>query len=194
MSYNPNIHQRRSIRLKDYDYSQEGAYFITLCCANRACLFGEIKGNKMILNEYGEIAYHEWARTSELRKNVELDVFVIMPNHLHGIIILNATPRRGELHSPYLDPTHSDSNELHPGDIRGVFDTPLRSPSNNIGAIVRGYKSSVTKQLNALNIGYVVWQRNYHEHIIRNTRSYQYISEYIINNPKQWSDDKFYKH
>lgn len=171
MHYNPGLYNRRSIRLKDYDYSGEGAYFITIYCANKACFFGKIAGNEMVLNEYGTIAYHEWIRTSELRKNVELDVFVIMPNHLHGIILLNTTTRRGELHSPNLDVTNidpnklhsphldtneSNTNKLHPHDmdssnIKGVFDTPLRSPSNNIGAIVRGYKSSVTKQLNVLN-------------------------------------------
>ncbi|HUH46714.1 MAG TPA: transposase [Arenibacter sp.] len=217
MPYNPNKHHRRSIRLKDYDYSLEGAYFITICCANRTCLFGKIQDNEMILNEYGTIAYHEWTNTSKLRKNVELDVFVIMPNHLHGIIILNTIPGRGELHSPknklhspenkWHSPNrdqdenknklHSPENKLHSPNrnlpnIGGVFDTPLRSPSNNIGAIIRGYKSSVTKQLNALNIGCAVWQRNYYEHIIRNEQSYQRISEYIIDNPQKWSDDRFH--
>lgn len=180
MTYDPNIHHRRSIRLKGYDYSQAGAYFITICVQDRACLFGKIINGKMILNEMGQIAYDEWLKTSELRKNVELDVFVIMPNHIHGIIILNG---RGELHSPNNNTPNTNSGECN---------SPLRGPSNNIGAIVRGYKSSVTKRLNLLNIGCAVWQRNYHEHIIRDEQSYQRISDYIINNPTKWEDDKFY--
>ena len=95
MSYNPEIHHRRSIRLKGYDYSQEGLYFITICCEDRACRFGKIDAGagsastQMILNEYGQIAYHEWAKLTKRFSNFELDVFQIMPNHMHGIIILN---------------------------------------------------------------------------------------------------------
>ena len=190
MPYNPNIHHRRSIRLKGYDYSQAGLYFITICCQDRACLFGKITDGKMILNEMGIIAQREWLKTTEIRPNVELGEFVIMPNHMHGIIRLLG---RGELHSPYSEmgvfntPQRSDNNY-----IMGECNSPPQGPSNNIGAIVRGYKSSVTKQLNLLNIGRAVWQRNYHEHIIRNESSYQTISNYIINNPVKWNDDKFY--
>ncbi|WP_198513488.1 transposase [Confluentibacter lentus] len=251
-TYNPNIHHRRSIRLKGYDYSQAGLYFITICCQDRACLFGEIVVGtngirpEMKLNKYGEIAHNEWMKTPEIRNNVQLGEFVIMPNHIHGIIRLLG---RGELHSPHnennnklhspenaMDHSSANDNELHsPANaikhssandnklhsstnamdhspenamgimgentmgefdsqqIMGEFDSPLRGPSHNIGAIVRGYKSSVTKQLNLLNIGCTVWQRNYHEHIIRNEQSYQRISEYIINNPAKWNDDKFYR-
>ncbi len=209
--YNPHIHHRRSIRLKGYDYSQAGLYFITICCQNRACLFGEITVGancirpndkmancvrpndnrpKMILNKYGVIARNEWMKTPEIRNNVELGEFVIMPNHMHGIIRLLG---RGELYSPDND---GELNTLHSPDnvieTMGECNSPLRGPSNNIGAIVRGYKSSVTKQLNLLNIGCSVWQRNYHEHIIRDEQSYQRISDYIINNPAKWNDDKFY--
>ena len=180
MSYIQNIHNRRSIRLKGYDYSQAGLYFITICCSNHVCLFGEVVNGEMVLNEYGTIACNEWLNTPNIRKNVELDVFVIMPNHIHGIIILNG---RGELHSPHNVITDNKWGEC---------DSPLRGPSNNIGAIVRGYKSSVTKQLNLLNFGCTVWQRNYHEHIIRNQKSYKTIAEYIVNNPSKWNNDKFY--
>jgi REP element-mobilizing transposase RayT len=96
--YNPRIHHRRSIRLKGYDYSQAGWYFITICCQGRICRFGHIENGEIILNEYGKIARDEWMRTTEIRPNVELGEFVIMPNHLHGIIQINY--RRGELHSP----------------------------------------------------------------------------------------------
>jgi len=101
MKYKPQIHNRRSVRLKEYDYSQEGHYFITICCNDRACLFGEIINGEMILNAYGNITYNEWLKTTEIRSNVELYVFVIMPNHIHGIVIIkNDDHRRGVLHTP----------------------------------------------------------------------------------------------
>jgi putative transposase len=92
MKYNPQKHHRRSIRLKGYDYSQAGLYFITICCQERICRFGHIDDGEMILNGYGQIAYNEWTKLPERFPNFELDVFQIMPNHIHGIIILNEIP------------------------------------------------------------------------------------------------------
>ena len=219
MTYNPNIHHRRSIRLKGYDYSQAGAYFITICCQDRdVSTFGEIVDGKMILNDYGVIAYNEWGNTPNVRKNVELDVFVIMPNHLHGIIIINDIGR-GELHSPDIK-TDSSINE------KGECNSPqpprqgFRSPSQTVGAIVRGFEGSVMRQINTYEnrrgemlspnlktdssvneMGECnspqpsqrsIWQRDYYEHIIRTDQSYQRISDYIINNPAKWEDDKFF--
>ena len=91
MKYNPEIHHRRSVRLKNYDYSQAGAYFITICTQNRECLFGEIIDAEMGLNEYGTIAKNEWVKLTYRYPNIELDVFQIMPNHIHGIITVGAT-------------------------------------------------------------------------------------------------------
>lgn len=239
--YNPNIHHRRSIRLKGYDYSSEGLYFITICCHNKVCLFGHVVNGAMVLNEYGQVAFNEWMKTPEIRPNVELGEFIVMPNHIHGIIRIT---RRGELHSPDSRGVLNTPNcELHSpdfggesntpnsggesnssdfgGDSRGVLNTPdfmgesvspnsegecnspqpyspqrysprLQGPSQTIGAIVRGYKSAVTKKLNELGVGRKVWQRDYYEHIIRNEQSYYNISKYIINNPSKWWDDKFY--
>ena len=191
-NYNPYIHHRRSIRLKGYDYAQAGLYFITICCQDRICRFGNVVNGEMKLNEYGIVAYNEWAKTPEIRPNVELGEFIIMPNHMHGIIRLLG---RGELHSPEMTNelnSPNDSNELNVSDILGVCKTPLRSPSQTIGALVRGYKSTVTKQLGLLGFDDKLWQRNYYEHIIRDEQSYQTISKYIINNPVKWVDDKFY--
>lgn len=222
MKYNPVIHNRRSVRLKGYDYSLQGAYFITICCNNRTCLFGEITNGEMILNPYGKIAYNEWLKTTEIRSNVELDVFIPMaigmPNHIHGIIIIN-NERRGVLHTPCLNNVYMSELQkphvLHTSVVNnlyssvpdpGVCNTPLQktidcefwSPSNNIGAIVRGYKSAVTKQINILDSGRynrssIVWQRSFYEHIIRNEKSYQNISDYIVNNPSKWNTDAFHK-
>jgi len=238
MTYNPIIHHRRSIRLKGYDYSQAGAYFITICCQDRdVSTFGEIVDGKMILNDYGNIAYNEWGNTPNIRKNVELDVFVIMPNHLHGIIIINDIGR-GELHSPYIKTyspnikTHENRRgELYSPIISGECNSPrqgFRSPSQTVGAIVRGFEGSVMRQINTYEslrgemlspdnekgrmqfaptdssdieksecnsprqVQSSIWQRDYYEHIIRTDKSYQRISDYIIENPARWEDDKFY--
>jgi putative transposase len=190
MKYNPQKHHRRTIRMKGYDYSQQGMYFITLCCRDRACLFGDIVDGKMMLNQYGRIAYNEWINTAKIRPNVELHEFVIMPNHIHTIIRI--TGCRGELNSPVIDDELNsqvlgDENNLHKSN--GEFNSPLRGPAQTVGAIVRGYKSAVTKQLNALHIGCAVWQRNYYEHVIRNAHVYLKISEYIKNNPANWDND-----
>jgi REP element-mobilizing transposase RayT len=215
MPYNPNIHHRRSIRLKDYDYSQAGLYFITICVQNRECVFGKIADNKMILNKYGKIAYGEWLKTPDMRPNIQLDEFIVMPNHIHGIIVITDNDGdgggRGVLHTPLDNNDHTPRDENTPCDHdhtplskggngengsdlgnRGVCNTPLRSPSNTIGAIIRGYKSAVTKQIHELGFSDAIWQRNYHEHIIRNEQSYQNIVDYIIHNPEKWQDDKFY--
>ncbi|WP_028298709.1 transposase [Olivibacter sitiensis] len=188
MSFNPNIHHRRSIRLKGYDYAQTGAYFITLCCQKRAHLFGEIVNGKMILNEYGLIAHDEWENTLEIRPNISLGAFVIMPNHVHGILIIN------------------DSGE--PPSTTPKEENKFKSPSKTIGAIIRGYKGATTKRIKRListgespissgapkiDLSTPIWQRNYYEHIIRNEKAFYNISNYIINNPAKWAEDKFYK-
>ena len=180
MTYDSKIHKRRSIRLKEYDYSQEGLYFVTICVnvgANgiRPHIFGEVINGEMVLNDVGKIVHNEWLKTSDIRSNVQLDAFIVMPNHVHGIIVI----------------THDDRGVCD-SDNQGVCDTPLRSPSNTVGAIVRGYKSAVTKQLRQLGHTRIIWQRNYFEHIIRNTKDCNNIFEYITNNPVNWKQDKFY--
>ncbi len=193
-NYNPTIHHRRSIRLKGYDYSQAGLYFITICCQDRVCRLGKIENGVMICNELGEIAYREWMKTAELRPQIELDAFMVMPNHIHGILKINEIDM-DTLHSPNNtgDNTGDNMGECNSPNNTGECNSPLRSPSNTIGAIIRGYKSSVTKQFGLMGFDEKLWQRNYYEHIIRDEQSYQIISEYIINNPKKWADDKFYK-
>lgn len=188
--YNPNIHHRRSIRLKGYNYSQAGLYFITICCKNRICRFGNVVDGKMMLNEFGIVAYNEWVKLSERFSNFELDVFQIMPNHMHGIILLNDisvagfTPAQNDLYT---------QNDVKPNDNNRTTARVAPTVSNIVGA----YKSLVAngcldifKSQNE-TMG-KLWQRNYYEHIIRNEQSYQTIAEYIINNPAKWADDKFY--
>ena len=233
MPYNPNIHHRRSIRLKGYDYSQAGLYFITICCDNRMCLFGNVVNGEMELNDAGKIAYACWMEIPNHFPNAVLHEHIVMPNHVHGIVELvgakhfspdmpdmpempempntsNAsnTPNeyfpdnnRAKHFSPDMPNTSNTSNtpnEYFPDNNRAKGFSPLRSPSKTIGSVVRGFKIGVTKWFrNTMADDFPpqrqVWQRNYHEHIIRNEQSYQTISEYIINNPTKWADDKFYK-
>jgi REP-associated tyrosine transposase len=110
MKYNPDIHHRRSVRLKNYDYSQRGLYFITICTNNRVCLFGEVKNDEIILNDAGEIARVEWFKTERLRPDVKCDAFVIMPNHVHGIVVI----RRGNSGNRFLVQYQQLSVHLNP--------------------------------------------------------------------------------
>ena len=164
--------QRKSIRLKDFDYSRNGYYFVTICTNDRKCLFGEIVDGQMRMNACGVIVKNEWLNTSKIRFNVELDQLMVMPNHIHGIIKITDHARRGVLQYAPIQ--------------------QLRSPSQTIGSIIRGFKSSVTKQINILrkaqNIP--IWQRNYYEHIVRDENDLHRIHEYIKNNPLNWYDDK----
>lgn len=271
--YNPAIHHRRSIRLKNYDYAAAGLYFITLCTQHRLNIFGKIKNGKLFLNQLGQIAAEEWASTPNIRENISLGEFIIMPNHMHGIIQINYK-------------IHNQNTKINtPGGFH--------SPSNTIGAIIRGYKGATTKRINSIirelrdsksnleesssleeltgellftakekilfppkgktgelqfdpngenfaphekklipseikftqngekftqngensiisgdKLGELqfapnmalpdisclkgegsIWQRNYYENIIRSEKAYHNISNYIINNPKNWKKD-----
>lgn len=177
-----NLPQRHTIRLTDYDYSQNGFYFVTVCCQDKICRFGKVKECEVVLNDAGKIARDEWLKTPLLRPNIELGEFIIMPNHMHGIIVINDN--------------FVGTNCIRPA--MGVLDTPLqrefKSPSQTLGSILRGYKSAVTKQVKQLySISEIrLWQRNYYEHIIRNEVSYNNISDYIVNNPYNWMSDDYY--
>ena len=166
--FNPKIHHRRSIRLKDYDYSQAGFYFITLCTQNHIHLFGEINDGRMLLNNRGLLIKEEWERTSKIRENVILGEYVIMPNHFHAIVQIEHSMR-----------TKTDSS------------LKLKSPSQTIGSIIRGFKGATIKYFKTDLIQEpTIWQRNYWEHIIRTEIEYNKITNYIIENPEHWDKDK----
>ena len=172
MAFDREQHHRRSIRLQGYDYSRPGAYFVTMVSHMRECLFGYVTGGRVTLNAFGEIVADEWKKSGDIRKNMEFDVFVIMPNHVHGIV--HIVDRRGDRR---VAPTMPDA--------------PLTPAKHLLPSFVSGFKSVVTKRINELRRmpGMAVWQRNYYEHIIRDEVSLNRIREYIINNPLQWDSD-----
>ncbi len=166
MAYQPEIHHRRSLRLKGYDYSQSGAYFITLCTRNRECLFGNVIGENVILNKLGQMVNRTWQWLGKQYGHVQLDVFIVMPNHLHGIIIIN--DRRG-----------------------GSRSAPTKK-TKPLGQLIGAFKTVSTKQINQIRRtpGIPVWQRNYYEHIIRNNDTMNRIRAYITNNSLKWESDR----
>ena len=172
MSFDPEKHHRRSVRLQGYDYAQVGAYFVTIVTQGRECLFGDVMDGEMVLNEYGQIIVGEWERTADIRPNVSLDVFIAMPNHIHGIIMIadgRGTLQRAPTTERFGQPT-----------------------SNSIPTIIRLFKSVTTKRINVVRgmPGGAVWQRNYYEHIIRDESTLHCIREYIVNNPLRWAVDR----
>jgi REP element-mobilizing transposase RayT len=178
-------HHRRSIRLPDYAYD-DGVYFVTICAHERESIFGIIVGDEMRLNPYGEIVRDEWLQTANLRSNVELDAFVVMPNHMHGIIGIHANAG-----------THGNAAIIENTGTHGNVGAQRAAPSHNVpagslGAVVRSYKSAVARRINLLREtpGAPVWQRNYHEHVIRDEKGLNKLREYIQHNPALWAEDQ----
>ena len=179
MKYNPDKHHRRSIRLKEYDYSQAGWYFVTVCTHEKICQFGNIINMKMIFNDGGKIAETCWLDIPKHYPNVELDEFVIMPNHVHGIIVIN-------------DKNVGVQNFESQQNVESQYNKFQNIIPRSLGSIVRGFKIGVTKWFRQNTDVYTVWQRNYYEHIIRNDNELYRIRKYILKNPFKWNDDKYF--
>jgi len=176
---------RTSLRLKDYDYSQDGFYFITICVQNNKCLFGKIVNDEMVLNELGIIVEEEWYKTEQIRSNVKMDAFVVMPNHVHGIICIENNSNRSRGIACYAQKQKCEK--------KGI--ARYAPTTGSLSAIIRAFKSAVTKHVNEIykKSGSSIWQRNYYEHIIRDERDLNRIREYIISNPAIWKKDEYYK-
>lgn len=178
MSYNPEVHHRRSIRLRDFDYSRAGAYFVTICAWQRGCLFGEVADGVMRLNDAGRIVDESWQRITTHFAGVGIDQYVIMPNHFHGIVsIVGAGSPRPDL--------PQNVNEILGGET-----PPLRLVT--LGQIVGYFKYQSTKRINQSRNtpGEPVWQRNYYERVIRDESEWHTMGQYIIDNPLKWADDE----
>jgi len=198
--YNPDIHHRKSIRLKRYDYARAGAYFVTICVANpvgarravpllravplpRAVppRFGAIVNGIMRINQYGRVVRDEWLKTGRTRPEIELGEFVVMPNHVHGILMVDHC--RGTARRAPTTARRAPTVEQFGKPVAGSFPT-----------IIRAFKSAVTKRINDLRAspGARVWQRNYYEHVIRDEAEYNLIASYIVTNPQRWMEDKLH--
>jgi putative transposase len=172
-------HHRRSIRLKGYNYSRAGVYFVTIVTWQRLMVFGKIENGEMKLNRYGEIVQKWWDDIHVHFPNVETGAFIIMPNHVHGIIIIT-DDRRGTVPVPRVEDTSQQQGGETP---------PLRKPT--LGQIVAYFKYKSTKEINVMDSGRIakLWQRNYYEHIVRNEREMENIWNYIETNPAMWATD-----
>ncbi|HEY5648666.1 MAG TPA: transposase [Nitrospiria bacterium] len=182
--FKSDIHHRRSIRLAAYDYSKAGAYYLTLCSQDRECLFGSVIRGEMDLNDAGRMVKRLWLDLNAKFENVETDTYVIMPNHFHGVIILNdSRGRRGE-----------SCIRPHQGDHK---DRPYGTFAGTLGRVIQAFKSITTygyiqgvKKGNWPPFSRRLWQRNYYEHIIRNEAELGEIRKYIEENPAKWKDDE----
>ncbi|MGK7879848.1 MAG: transposase [Crocosphaera sp.] len=170
MPYNPDIHNRRSMRLKNYDYSQAGAYFITICTQHKQCIFGDIKKGKMRLNHLGAIADQYWQQIPKHFSNTALDVYIIMPNHLHGILWI----------------VKDVQNNQQPRKFGNIV-------KGSISSIIRSYKAVVTQKIKKvceITETALIWQKRYYDQIIRNEKMLNNIRKYIIDNPINWEQDE----
>ena len=167
-----NADRRRSTRLPRFDYTRQGAYFVTLCTLHRACLFGDILNGEMQLNEIGKSAHRMWEEIPIHFPHVEIDASVIMPNHVHGVIVIPNAP---------VGATHASP-------------LPSGPPKRSLGAIIGAYKSAVSRHANRLGLssgssGRSIWQRNYYDHVIRDDAALTRIRQYIADNPFRWAED-----
>jgi len=195
MTYDPTRHHRRSVRLPAYDYTQPGAYFVTICSQHRECVFGEVLQGQMILNGPGQMVELVWRQLPQWYPGVEVDAFAIMPNHVHGIVVLvgagpvGAGPRACPEHSgrPQVD---SGRPQVDSGQPQGV------APTMSLPDVIHRFKSLTTARYRAgvLQDGWRpfpgrLWQRNYYEHVIRNDSELARVRQYIVDNPARWEED-----
>ncbi|MDD2796998.1 MAG: hypothetical protein PHV20_00240 [Bacteroidales bacterium] len=201
-----NKYRIPSARLQNWNYSWDAAYFITICTQTRIHYLGNITDGEMQLSHIGVIADVLWYEIKNHAQNIELDAFQVMPNHIHGILILNGNDGINDTN----DTNGTDGTNVETGhalSLQSTSPSTSSSPSqppktigqqrfqnigkNSISSIIGSYKSAVTKHSHRLGLEFS-WQPSFHDHIIRDNEEYQRIQQYIINNPAKWVDDKFY--
>ncbi len=173
MIYNPTKHHRRSLRLKDYDYTHAGAYFVTICTQSRTCLFGTVVDGQIQLNDAGHVVHRTWGELPNRFSHVDVDAFIVMPNHIHGIILVGAQ---------FIAP-RGPQNYRHDKRAGAINRAPT------LGEIVRAYKAVSARKIRQQVNPAFAWQRNYYEHVIRSEESLNRIRQYIRDNPAQWQFD-----
>lgn len=175
-----NKYRIESHRLKGYDYSANGAYFITIVTKNRFHFFGEIKNGEMQLSEIGKIVWEQWFESEKIRKNILLDQFVVMPNHIHGVVLID----NGLLDD---DRRNVVAQRFYSGPNKKMSDiSPIKT---SLSHMVREFKTAVTKRSRII-VPKFAWQANYHDRIVRNDDELNRIRKYIIENPKKWELDR----
>ncbi len=192
-----NKYRIASARLQTWDYRWAGAYFITICSKNREHYFGKIINKKMELSHVGVIANLLWYEIKNHSINIELGEFVVIPNHIHGILILNDNnPRNNDRINDIKNVETGHALSLQPNiqsNTQPIGTNRFQNiGKNSISSIIGGYKSAVTKHSNRLGFEFG-WQTRFHDHIIRDEEAFDMISNYIINNPLRWEEDKFYQ-
>ncbi len=189
MKYNPDIHHRRSIRLKGYDYSQCGYYLITVCTQGRRCLLREIKKGRLILNDAGKMIGRWWNELKNKYANIEIDEYVVMPNHCHGIINIVGTVGADLCVCPDKKGEHAGSPQQadSPLQARPIYKMVQWFKTMTSNEYIRNVKQNHWKPFEGK-----LWQRNYYEQIVRDEISLRRIREYIVNNPYQWQKDKLF--
>lgn len=172
---------RKPLRLKQYDYSQPGAYFVTICTQDRVHRFGEIVNGEISVNGLGAVVRACWDDLPNHYTNIRLDEFVIMPNHVHGIIVIVEQPIAGVV----------QGHTFGDGAIVGDGSKPSPTKKHTLSEIVRGFKTFSSRRINELanTPGIPLWQRGFHDHIVRDDRSLDRIREYIASNPQRWETD-----
>ena len=207
MKSKSNLPRRRTTRLRGYDYTQPGAYFVTICAQHRKCLFGTITDGKMQLNEIGRIVVDCWNHIPQHFPSVELYESIVMPNHIHGIIAWGI-PKPEDSHPPktvgagsprpsQTGPPFENTGNVGAGSPRPFQNNPNRineTPSPSLGKIMAYFKYQSTKRINQRyrTPGTRLWQRNYHDHIIRDDPDLQRLREYIQINPTKWELDQLH--
>jgi len=186
-----NRYRIPSARLPGWDYAAPAAYFITLCTAGQAHLFGEVRDGRMVLSPLGEMVQQEWEKSFEIRQELACDIYVIMPNHIHAIVRIVAAETNDS-------PVETHGRASLP---RASLPAPPRKtgvayrPPKSISSFVAGFKSAATKRVNAFRHtpGAAVWQPRFYDHIIRDAQSYERIAAYIAANPVRWQDDCYFE-
>ena len=176
-----NKFRNESFRLNSHDYSSGGTYFITICTHMGLSYFGNISNGKMILSESGQIAYNLWYELPEHFAFVSMDEFVVMPNHVHGILIIESTTTVGTLHATSLQ------NATSRRSIQNEFMSTISPKPGSLATVIRSYKSAVSKNIHLSDPDFS-WQPRYYDHLIRSDKELDRIRNYIINNPVKWDD------